>query len=88
MIDYKKAYYYIICLIAFFVLLWGTIDLRSAGVSYISNKHYNVPDEKDSRVLDEYYQRKMVKERFGDSLIRILIAGGIFVYSRKKAEKA
>lgn len=85
MIDYKKAYYYVICLMAFFVLLWGTIDFGSASTSYFLTKQASdFSEEKQDRPLDEYYQKKMVQERLGDSLVRILVAGGIFIFCRKK----
>ncbi|NQU18475.1 MAG: hypothetical protein HQ564_10495 [Candidatus Saganbacteria bacterium] len=84
MIDYKKAYYYIICLIAFFVLFWGIIDFGSATVSYISNNNIRSKGAEQSQSLDDFYQGKMIRERMGDSLVRIIIAGGVFIFCRKK----
>lgn len=86
-LDYKKIYYYTICLITFFVLLWGTIDLSSAVASLTILKPTiikEIPEEKISEGLEDAYQQKMLFDRLGDSLARIVIAGIIFAYSRKK----
>ena len=32
----EKIYFYIICLLTFFVLLWGAIDFVSAGITYLT----------------------------------------------------
>jgi hypothetical protein len=93
----KKVYYYVICAIAFFVLMWGVIDFTSASLSLlISNPAPSpavssteeglsgeafVPPPKEQSV-EEYYQRRMLMDRFGDSLARMIISGLIFAYAR------
>lgn len=84
MIEYKKIYYYVICLIVFFVFLWGAIDFASAGTSFLLNRHYEDPPTEGGAPLDEYYNRRMTSERISDGLVRIIICGVIFIYSRKK----
>ena len=93
-LDMKKAYYYIICIMAFFVLMWGTVDLISTSVGiYAINKDsapsFVLPEaegadvaEKNEQFFDAYYQKKMLNDRFWDSLSRMLIAGLIFAYFR------
>lgn len=85
MFDYKRLYYYVITTIAFFVLLWGSIDFSSAGLSFVLGNQV-MSAEKDSQPLDEYYSKKMVQERLGDSFVRIMIGGGVFLFCKKKIE--
>lgn len=89
-IDLRKTYYYVICLITFFVLLWGIIDLAGAasGLTLLKPEaatEKELPEAKNVRSLEESYQRRMLFDRLGDSLIRIVVSGAVFAYSRKKA---
>ncbi|MCX5725979.1 MAG: hypothetical protein NT030_02140 [Candidatus Saganbacteria bacterium] len=99
--DLKKLYYYIICLITFFVLMWGFVDVVSATLSLTVFKGGSVafesaaPPEQAGAVaqdksrmaeplIEDYYQKRMLYDRIGDSLARILLAGGVFAYARFK----
>lgn len=84
--DLKKAYYYIICLVSLFVLMWGIADLASASVGLaMARIPAPVTLEKESEPsLDIYYQKKMLYDRLADSLARIVISGLVFAYSRKR----
>jgi len=99
--DLKKLYYYVICLITFFVLMWGIVDVVSATLSLTVFKGESAsfepapPPEQagaaaqdKSRMaeplIEDYYQKKMLYDRIGDSLARIIIAGGVFAYARFK----
>ena len=85
-LDLNKAYYYIICLMAAFIFLWGTIDLVSSSASYVSAQvapaisSDKIPDEG----MENFYQKKVAQDRFLDSLSRMLISGIVFAYCRKK----
>jgi hypothetical protein len=90
--DLKKIYYYIICLVALFVLFWGLVDLAGA-VAGLSTARLSpsieqpIPGASETpaeQSLDMYYQRKMFGDRLVDSLARIIIAGAVFAYSRIK----
>ena len=92
-LDLKKVYYYAICLMAFFVLMWGLVDVvsSSAGLLNIGAASLSLsapaPDaaispEKGEALFDSYYQKKMLLDRFWDSLARIVVAGLIFAYFR------
>lgn len=92
--DPKKIYYYVICLAALFVLLWGIVDFAGAGVGLFLNRPgATVADsassfDKDSAPsLEMYYQKKILYDRLSDSLARIVIAGLIFGYARIKVDK-
>lgn len=99
--DLKKIYYYIICLITFFVLMWGIVDIVSATLSLTIFKAESVSLESAPGVegmfaerggaaeplIEDYYQRRMIYDRMGDSLARIVIAGAIFAYARWKIFK-
>lgn len=78
-LDINKLYYYCICLIAAFVLLWGAIDFVSAGVSYIVPAAPS-PDQSN----EEFYQKRVAQDRIFDAIARIVISGAVFVYCRKK----
>lgn len=92
-LDLKKIYYYTICVIAFFVFMWGAIDLSSASISLFTTRSQTAAyqesgEEKTSEpFVDIYYQRKMLYDRLLDSLSRVVIAGIIFTYSRIQAKK-
>jgi hypothetical protein len=97
-LDMKKAYYYVICVMAFFILMWGTVDLISTSVGIyiikdatpsLSSPADEAPPsaEKSEQFFDAYYQKKMLFDRFWDSLARILVSGLIFIYFRFSAHK-
>jgi hypothetical protein len=88
--DFKKAYYYIIALITFFVLLWGVIDFASATTSLITGKYLPPPqlgEKSGTPGLEDYYQQRMAQDRMFDSLARILVAGAIFGYAQLRLRK-
>jgi hypothetical protein len=81
--DFKKAYYYIICLITFFVLMWGLVDFASTSINLASGRMLTTPQGMDKEPnLDEYYQRRVTEDRLYDSLARILVSGLIFAYAK------
>ena len=94
--DLKKAYYYIICLTALFVLFWGVVDLASAtvGLTVAKSPSLSAPpsystasDNQNEQLMDAYYQKKMQVDRLTDSLARIIIAGAVFAFCRIKVSK-
>jgi hypothetical protein len=95
-LDMKKAYYYVICAMAFFILMWGAVDLAStsAGLYLVKDSALSLSAEgaastaeKGEQFFDIYYQKKMLYDRLWDSLARIIISGMIFVYFRFNANK-
>ncbi len=96
-LDMKKAYYYVICVMAFFVLMWGVVDATSSSIGLYAIKNIppalsstsegTPPAEKSDQFFDAYYQRKMLYDRLWDSLARVAISGIIFVYFRYNANK-
>ena len=98
-LDHRKVYYYVICVMAFFVLMWGAIDLVSSSLGLInlkiSSASYTVPEEgaeivsleKGDQMFDSFYQQRMLQDRFWDSFARLLVAGVIFGYCRTKVKK-
>lgn len=96
--ETKKVYYYVICAITLFILMWGLVDMTSAALSVTVFKPAGAsleapgtpqagPDAKaggDQPYFDEYYQGRMAMDRIGDSLARVIIAGAIFLYSSMK----
>jgi len=97
-LDLKRVYYYVICVMAFFVLMWGVVDLGSSAVSLLSVKLSNTTvdlpageapatTEKGEQFFDTYYQSKMLTDRLWDSLGRILVSGLIFGYCRFTVNK-
>ena len=86
--DLKKAYYYIICLVALFVLMWGAVDLASAGIGLATAKEPGITalEKEGGASVDIYYQKRMLYDRLTDSLARIVISGLVFIYCRKKAD--
>jgi hypothetical protein len=90
-LDLKKVYYYVIALIAFFVLLWGTIDFVSASAGMITGKYVKVPPSVEKNAepgLEEYYQQRVAQDRLFDSLARIMVSGVVFAYSKFKLAKS
>jgi len=92
--DLKKAYYYVICLVALFVLFWGVVDLSGSIVGLSTARPVGaslgqgMPAAPESdQSLDIYYQKKMLYDRLSDSLARIVIAGLVFYYSRRKVDQ-
>ena len=95
--NLKKAYYYIICLISFFVLMWGVVDLLSSSTGLVGIQQTTVapptdqPEslsvDKGEQYFDAYYQKKMLYDRFWDSLARIVVTGLIFSYARIKVHQ-
>ena len=97
-LDLKRVYYYVICVMAFFVLMWGTVDLASSSIGLLnmrgalptltpSLEPSTAPAEKGEQLFDVYYQSKMLNDRLLDSLARIVISGLIFAYCRIKVSK-
>lgn len=86
--NLKKFYYYIICLAALFVLMWGMVDLAAASLGAVTGRTPTPMAEKETEAsIDLYYQKKILYDRLTDSLARIIVSGLIFAYSRAKAEK-
>lgn len=90
--DLKRTYYYIICLVSLFILFWGVVDLSGAAVGLSMAKTAAVslsqsPTIGEEQTLDVYYQKKMLFDRLSDSLARIVVAGLVFFYCRKKVEQ-
>jgi hypothetical protein len=93
--DLKKVYYYLICLFAIFVFFWGVVDFANAALGLSASKGSSPleqaptlsTDGANEQSLDVYYQRKMLYDRFSDSLIRIIVSGLVFTYSRIKLNK-
>jgi hypothetical protein len=92
----KKIYYYVICAVTLFVLMWGMVDVVSSVLSITIFKPASVSlevpggpqsgaDGKGGVVpepsFDEYYQGRMAFDRIGDSLARVIVAGIIFAYA-------
>lgn len=98
-LDHKKLYYYVICIMAFFVLMWGVIDLAGSSIGLlnlrpsanISSQQMEsdepiAPTEKGDQFFDVYYQKKMLGDRLWDSLARVVVSGAIFIFCRKKID--
>lgn len=87
-LDFKKIYYYIICLIAFFVIMWGAIDTLSATISLINVKLTQVTLPTTGEIpFDQYYQNKMSWDRLFDALSRLLVASVFFAYAKLRLNK-
>ena len=94
--DLKKAYYYIICLAAILIFSWGLVDLAGSAAGLVANRTAAVaiaplsveqPLKESEPYLDLYYQKRALYDRLWDSLARLVVAGAIFTYSRRKVEK-
>lgn len=90
--DLKRVYYYVICLASLLVLLWGTVDLVSISIGFMSARtsQPSVPvaiEKESEQYMDIYYQKRILYDRLSDSLARFIIAGAVFVYSRKKINR-
>ena len=91
----KKVYYYVVCVVTLFVLMWGTVDVISSVLSMTIFKSPSISLEAPSGpqsgaeakggaaepFFDEYYQGSMAFDRIGDSVARIMVAGIIFAYA-------
>ena len=94
-LSVKKVYYYAVCAVTLFVLMWGTVDVISSILSITIFKSPSVSLEAPSGsqsgaegkggaaepFFDEYYQGRMAFDRIGDSVARIIVAGIIFAYA-------
>lgn len=89
--DPKKLYYYIISGLAFFILMWGAIDLASAGIGLLGLRGSQpapvISQESGDQSFDAYYQRKILSDRLWDSAARVIVSGLVFAYFRKNASK-
>ena len=66
----KNAYYYIICLVSLFVLLWGVVDLAGAGIGLATARSPMIASEPSAESpsaasapdasMDIYYQKKLM----------------------------
>ncbi len=92
----KKVYYYVVCLVTLFVLMWGMVDIVSSALSLTIFKPPSLGIEApmgqqggtgagegqaSGPSFDEYYQGRMAVDRIGDSIARILVAAVIFTYA-------
>ena len=91
----KKTYYYVICVVTLLVLMWGTVDVISSMLSITIFKAPSISLEEPSApsggrggekgtpepFFEEYYQSRMIFDRIGDSIARILVSGALFLYS-------
>lgn len=83
----KKLYYYLISLTALFFLLWGVVDLANTVVSSFGRAplpaDQAASEGVNEQTLDLYYQKKMLVDRYSDSLIRIVVSGLAFYFAKK-----
>lgn len=97
-LDLKRVYYYVVCAIAFFILIWGSIDFVSSSIGLANLKGSETAitqtqvgpagaTDKNEQFFDSYYQKKMLSDRFWDSLVRLLISGIVFTYFRYTVNK-
>lgn len=91
----KKIYYYTICAVTLFILLWGAVDATSSVLSLTLFKSPSInsldmpsvgqgAESKDAAAQafgDEYYQSRMTMDRLQDSIARLLVAGCVFLYA-------
>lgn len=87
-LNINKIYYYIICLFASFILLWGVVDLISSVSTYVSTKTISNYEKNSDENIENFYQKKVAQDRLFDSFARIVVSGAVFVYCRKKANLA
>jgi len=95
----KQIYYYVICLVSLIILLWGVVDVISASISLIALKpsagmyeplppEAGMPGGGDIKgvepSIEDYYQKRMVMDRAGDSFARIIVSGLVFGYFSMK----
>ena len=93
----KKVYYYTICAVTLFILLWGAVDAASSVLSLTLFKGPSISgidmpsvgqggmsaENKDAAQAfgDEYYQSRMTLDRLQDSISRLIVAGCVFLYA-------
>ena len=92
----KKVYYYVVCLVTLFILMWGMVDVVSSALSLTVFKPPTIGVDSSmgpqsgagaaegqaaGPSFDEYYQGRMAVDRIGDSLARLLVAAAIFTYA-------
>jgi hypothetical protein len=94
----KKVYYYVICSITLFILLWGAVDVVSSALSITVFKGPSIGldmpgtqggDGKSAAepMMDEYYQGRMAMDKIGDSMARLIVAGCVFLYASSKVRE-
>ena len=90
----KQIYYYVVCLVSLVILLWGVVDVLSSTVSLIAFKpsmtsYEPMPSGEGlpggdikgvEPSIEDFYQKRMVLDRVGDSFARILVSGLVFGY--------
>lgn len=89
----KLVYQYVVCLIALVILLWGVVDIVSASVSLVTAKTqpatFDIMPPEGGNIsggeikgvepsIEDYYQKRMVMDRVGDSIARIVVSGLVF----------
>lgn len=89
--DLKKAYYFIICLAALFFLFWGAVDLTGSAIGLAVNRGAapaadQLAGQPNEQYLEAYYQKKMLVDRLWDGAARVVFAGAVFLYCRKRAD--
>jgi hypothetical protein len=91
----KKVYYYVVCAVTLFVLMWGMVDIVSSVLSVTIFKAPSVSLEAPTGpqsgaegkggasepFFDEYYQGRMALDRIGDSIARIIVSAILFTYA-------
>ena len=91
----KKVYYYVVCAVTLFVLMWGMVDIVSSVLSVTIFKAPSVSLEAPAGpqsgaegkggaaepFFDEYYQGRMALDRIGDSIARIIVSALLFTYA-------
>ncbi|MFH1761939.1 MAG: hypothetical protein ABIA63_12645 [bacterium] len=104
----KKSYYYIICLVLVYTLLWGAVGLlNSFGLFFFSPADpytYSVttppsivdtPEDHELNaaptnaipVEDLYLQKRILYENIINNIIKILVAGALFIFLRTRLNK-
>ena len=97
----KKVYYYVVCAVTLFVLMWGTVDVISSMLSMTIFKSPSVSLEAPSGpqsgaegkggaaepFFDEYYQGRMAFDRIGDSVARIIVSAVLFAYAGARVKE-
>ncbi len=89
----KLIYQYVVCLVALLILMRGVVDIVSASVSLVTEKTqpatFDIVPPEGGNIsggeikgvepsIEDYYQKRMVMDRVGDSLARIIVSGLVF----------
>jgi hypothetical protein len=90
-VDLKRAYYYLICLAALFFLFWGAVDLTSSASGLLFNRGGapavdQVAGQPSEQYLEAYYSKKIMLDRLWDGAARVIFAGAVFLYCRRRAD--